>query len=549
MKSFATLAFVGAVAAQANYAQPKGYEPSPPTYDAPPSYDEPEHYTTTSKVVVPPTYGQTTTKTAPVYPTTTSKPSPPVYGTTSTESIPSYPTSTCPAPGSYDSQGRYSCNPAHAYPTGQTCKLIDGCYYLEYPKTSSVPSYPTKSETHPAPYPTPSCPAPGDYDNKGRYSCNPAHAYPTGQTCKLIDGCYYLEYPKTSSVPSYPTKSETHPAPYPTPSCPAPGDYDNKGRYSCNPAHAYPTGQTCKLIDGCYYLEYPKTTSSPPKYPTQPPVYTTEVVTTDYTTYCPQPTTFTHGPSTYTVTSATTITLPCKGGCTVTKPVYPHPTTVYKNTTVPVYPHPTTVTETQPPKYTTKVETQLTTYCPEPTTITVSKSTYTVTSATTLTIPCEHGCTVTKEIPQPPKTYVTTVSKPQQPTTVTHPAPPAETHPAPPAETHPAPPAETHPAPPAETHPAPPAETHPAPPAETHPAPPAETHPAPPAETHPVAPPKSPEQPQQPPVYPTAPKPSTPVVAPSATTSRPPIATYTGAAAQKVASGMVAVAAAAAFFL
>ncbi|PPJ59451.1 hypothetical protein CBER1_02459 [Cercospora berteroae] len=463
MKSFATFAFVGAVAAQANYAQPKGYEPQPPTYNAPPSYGQPpvhEQPSTTTKVT-PPAYPTTTSKVTPPAYTTTTKVTPPAYPTTTTESIPSYPTSTCPAPGSYDSQGRYSCNPAHAYPTGQTCKLIDGCYYLEYPKTTP-PTYPTTSKVTPPSYPT-----------------------------------------TTESKPvEYPTKSETKPAPYPTSSCPAPGDYDNKGRYSCNPAHAYPTGQTCKLIDGCYYLEYPKTTSTPPKYPTQPPPsYTTKVVTTDYETYCPQPTTFTHGPSTYTVTSATTITLPCKYGCTVTQPVYPHPTTVYKNTTVPVYGHPTTVTEVQPPKYTTKIETQLTTYCPEPTTITVKQSTYTVTSATTLVVPCPGGCTVTKEIPQPPKTY-------------THPVVP------------------------------------PTSPEQPHPAPPAETHPAPPAETYPVVPPTSPEQPQQPPVYaPTGSKPSTPVVGPSATTSRPPIATYTGAASQKVAGGMVAVAAAAAFFL
>ena len=46
---------------------------------------------------------------------------------------------TCPAPGSTDSQGRYSCNPAHQYPNGQTCELVEGCYFLEYPTTIPVP--------------------------------------------------------------------------------------------------------------------------------------------------------------------------------------------------------------------------------------------------------------------------------------------------------------------------------------------------------------------------------------------------------------------------
>ncbi|GAO15576.1 hypothetical protein UVI_02050090 [Ustilaginoidea virens] len=36
----------------------------------------------------------------------------------------------CPTPGSTDSQGRYSCNPAHQYPTGQTCQVVNGCYFL-----------------------------------------------------------------------------------------------------------------------------------------------------------------------------------------------------------------------------------------------------------------------------------------------------------------------------------------------------------------------------------------------------------------------------------
>jgi hypothetical protein len=53
--------------------------------------------------------------------------------------------------------------------------------------------------------------------------------------------------------------------------------------------------------------------------------------------------------------------------------------------------------------YTTEVVTAITTYCPEPTTVTYGESTYTVTEATTLTITdCEAGCTI--------KVPVTTVS-------------------------------------------------------------------------------------------------------------------------------------------
>lgn len=50
---------------------------------------------------------------------------------------------------------------------------------------------------------------------------------------------------------------------------------------------------------------------------TQPAVVT-EVVTA-YTTFCPAATTLTAGGNTYTVTSATTLTIPCATGCTVVK--------------------------------------------------------------------------------------------------------------------------------------------------------------------------------------------------------------------------------------
>lgn len=54
--------------------------------------------------------------------------------------------------------------------------------------------------------------------------------------------------------------------------------------------------------------------------------------------------------------------------------------------------------------YTTKTVTELTTYCPYPTTIEQGGSTYTVTEATTLTIThCEKGCTIVE--PAPPTEY------------------------------------------------------------------------------------------------------------------------------------------------
>ncbi|KAF5247418.1 hypothetical protein FAUST_836, partial [Fusarium austroamericanum] len=101
--------------------------------------------------------------------------------------------------------------------------------------------------------------------------------------------------------------------------------------------------------------------------------YTTEVVTA-ITTYCPAPTTLTYGDKTYTVTKETTLTITdCP--CTISHPLKP---------TKPVIPVPPVV-------YTTEVLTAITTYCPEPTTLTHGNKTYTVTKPTTLTItdcPC-----------------------------------------------------------------------------------------------------------------------------------------------------------------
>lgn len=97
----------------------------------------------------------------------------------------------CAAPGAYDKQGRYSCNPAHQYPNGQTCPMIDGCPLLcdatGKPITSATTTAMPTGTTGPR-----TCVAPGAYDWKGRYSCNPAHQYPNGQTCIVVEGCPLL---------------------------------------------------------------------------------------------------------------------------------------------------------------------------------------------------------------------------------------------------------------------------------------------------------------------------------------------------------------------
>ncbi|KAM5380353.1 hypothetical protein ACJZ2D_003455 [Fusarium nematophilum] len=102
--------------------------------------------------------------------------------------------------------------------------------------------------------------------------------------------------------------------------------------------------------------------------------YTTEVVTA-ITTYCPGPTTLTYDDKTYTVTEETTLTITdCP--CTIKKPVKP-----------------------TKPVYTTEVVTAITTYCPEPTTLTYNNKTYTVTEPTTYTIT---DCPCTPEEPEKP---------------------------------------------------------------------------------------------------------------------------------------------------
>ncbi|KAL8772133.1 MAG: hypothetical protein Q9209_002568 [Squamulea sp. 1 TL-2023] len=99
------------------------------------------------------------------------------------------------------------------------------------------------------------------------------------------------------------------------------------------------------------------------------------------------------------------------------------------------------------PSYTTKVVTAFTTFCPGPTQITLDGSVITVTSATTVTLPCPTGCPVTVPVTSVPVVYCSTCSSTpsaEVPTTFTS---VPETHPAPIPETHPAPIPETHPTP------------------------------------------------------------------------------------------------------
>lgn len=114
---------------------------------------------------------------------------------------------------------------------------------------------------------------------------------------------------------------------------------------------------------------------TPAPYSSQAPRFTSPLTwsttkyirTSAYTTYCPEATTLTFNTKTYTITQATTLTVSeCYNGCQIVKPL---PTT--------------TIEQTTPVIRTTHFET----YCPEPTTLTFSAKTWTVTEATTLTIP------------------------------------------------------------------------------------------------------------------------------------------------------------------
>ncbi|KAF3342339.1 hypothetical protein VD0002_g7927 [Verticillium dahliae] len=234
-------------------------------------------------------------------------------------------TNNCPAPGSTSAAGDYSCNPAHAYPEGQQCVLVNGCYFLRSKAASSTAAQPSAT----------GCPAPGATSAAGDYSCNPAHAYPEGQECILVNGCFFLRNKAAASAaapmaaaseptgtscpapgstsavgdisclptqkyseglecvlvngcyllrPMCSTSSTAAPKPTTT-SCPAPGSTNAAGEYSCNPAHKYPEGQQCVLMDGCYLLRttggvpttHPNTTV--PATSTKPVVLPTNTVT------------------------------------------------------------------------------------------------------------------------------------------------------------------------------------------------------------------------------------------------------------------------------
>ncbi|CRK33993.1 hypothetical protein BN1708_006248, partial [Verticillium longisporum] len=181
-------------------------------------------------------------------------------------------TNNCPAPGSTSAAGDYSCNPAHAYPEGQQCVLVNGCYFLRNKAASSTA--PPAAASQPT---GTSCPAPGSTSAVGDISCLPTQKYSKGLECVLVNGCYLLR-------PMCGTSSSAAPKPTTT-SCPAPGSTNAAGDYSCNPAHKYPEGQQCVLMDGCYLLRttggvpttHPNTTV--PASSTKPVVLPTNTVT------------------------------------------------------------------------------------------------------------------------------------------------------------------------------------------------------------------------------------------------------------------------------
>ncbi|KAF5024488.1 hypothetical protein F66182_3428 [Fusarium sp. NRRL 66182] len=185
--------------------------------------------------------------------------------------------------------------------------------------------------------------------------------------------------------------------------------------------------------------------ASPYKAPSNGTVYTTEVVT-HLTTYCPEPTTLTYGDKTYTITEATTLTV-TDCSCTISRPVKPTATgyTPHKDDCAEtchdkynkcrVAPGanmascaaqfaeclgyspwddngslvtPTACVEkpkhTKPvkPVYTTEVVTKVTTYCPEPTTLTYGNKTIPVTSPGTVTVTDCHFTTTKPVGPKPP---------------------------------------------------------------------------------------------------------------------------------------------------
>lgn len=89
----------------------------------------------------------------------------------------------------------------------------------------------------------------------------------------MVEGCYFL-----CGADGKPIKNTTPTGtamPTQSPVCPAAGTTDSQGRYSCNPAHQYPNGQTCDMINGCYYLSSGgKPTNNNSTMTGQPPIVT-----------------------------------------------------------------------------------------------------------------------------------------------------------------------------------------------------------------------------------------------------------------------------------
>ena len=346
--------------------------------------------------------------------------------------------------GAAESTTTYACNPAHSYPNGAQCISTAGSLTLVTTSASATPSGFACNPAHIYPngascistagsltLVTPSTSASASSTSFG-FACNPAHSYPNGASCISTAGSLTLVTPSASASAS--TTYACNPAhSYPNgASCvstagsltlvtPTPSASTT---YACNPAHSYPNGASCISTEGSLTIVTPSASASASAsgnasdcyaaYNTcrvapdanmascaaqyagclgynpfasngtntvtpasNGDVYVTEVVTS-YTTYCPNPTTFAVNNKTYTVSSATTLTITdCPGGCKVTKPA----------TALTTYP------------VVTAVVSSFTTYCPSPTTIVTKDKTYTVSSATTLTVThCPGGCTVTTPV-------------------------------------------------------------------------------------------------------------------------------------------------------
>ncbi|PPJ56578.1 hypothetical protein CBER1_01842 [Cercospora berteroae] len=388
---------------------------------------------------------------------------------------------------------------------------------------------------------TPSCPAPGSHDSQGRYSCNPAHQYPAGQICDLVDGCYFLRQPgPVVSVTASSYGSSSTGTAGNNPRCDNLFDQcrgaPDANRAFCasqyaeclgyNPFTENGSSATSSQATGTQGNGYgaattthakpstSKAKSSAPVYGTVP-VYGTAPVSSGYTR--PSSSAPHYGPPSVTSQTYQTQSVP-----------YP---SAQKNTTAPYYP--TTMQTYRMPN---------TTALPPVTTSPAKNQTTPVQTYPVQTYPVQTN-PVQSVPPSPPKPSI-----PYPNGTVTQPAPtyPVQSSVTPPVETHPVqPPIETHPVqPPVQTYPVqPPVETHPVqPPVETHPVqPPVQTYPPsqPPVETHP-APPAPPQ-----PTYPAqSPASSPPTYAPPA----PSITQYTGTASKKMASSLALVAVVFAFF-